>query len=310
MLLEIFINYFILSPMRWSSFLLLLPVVFWGVSYIAIKVVLTELEPVEMISVRFLLAVPVLYVIIRKKGLSPWPVAMYGKLIIAAGVIFLHFWVMATGMKETSASNTAWILTTAPIFIALLSWMYLKEAFNASQWLGVLLAAGGVVFLTYNGDMANLRWINSRGDIIVLGSCVTWAFYTVGTREITTKVHPLVATFWMTGVAGLVFVPYTLCTSGYEKFLSLQPVTLVSLVFLGVFCLAIAFWLWSEGLARATAAEVGVWLYVEPLITVAAAGILLSEPVTLWLAIGAALISLGVYVAEKYGRLRLQEHDV
>ncbi|MEW5993685.1 MAG: hypothetical protein AB1744_04730 [Candidatus Zixiibacteriota bacterium] len=42
--------------MRWSSFLLLLPVIFWGVSYIAIKVVLGELEPVEMIAVRFLCA--------------------------------------------------------------------------------------------------------------------------------------------------------------------------------------------------------------------------------------------------------------
>ena len=50
--------------------LLLLPVMFWGVSYMAIKVVLTELEPVEMISVRFLLAVPVLYVIIKKKRLA------------------------------------------------------------------------------------------------------------------------------------------------------------------------------------------------------------------------------------------------
>lgn len=290
--------------------MLLLPVLFWGLSYIAIKVVLTELEPVEMISVRFLLAVPVLYVIIRKKGLSPWPGAMRGKLVIAAGVIFLHFWVMATGMKETSASNTAWILTTAPIFIALLSWVYLKEPFTTFQWLGLLLAAGGVLFLTYNGDLSNLRWINSRGDIIVLGSCVTWAFYTVGAREITAKVNPLVATFCMTGIAGLFFVPYTLLTSGIGKFLALQPRTIVSLVFLGVFCLAIAFWLWSEGLARATAAEVGVWLYVEPLVTVAAAGILLSEPITLWLALGAALISLGVYVAERYGRLRLEEHDV
>ncbi len=285
--------------MRWSSVFLLLPVLFWGVSYIAIKVVLTELEPVEMISVRFLLAVPVLYVIIKKKRLAVWPKAMHVKLVIAAGVIFLHFWVMATGMKETSASNTAWILTTAPIFIALLSWAYLKEPFTASQWGGLLLAAGGVVFLTYNGDLANLRWINSRGDVIVLGSCVTWAFYTVGAREITAKVNPLVATFWMTAIAGLVFIPYTLLTSGYEKFLHLNPVTILSLVFLGVFCLAIAFWLWSEGLARANAAEVGVWLYVEPLFTVVAAAILLGESVTLWLAIGAILISLGVYVSEK-----------
>jgi len=295
--------------MRWSSFLLLLPVLFWGISYIAIKVVLTELEPVEMIAVRFLLATPVLYVILRLKGLSPIPRAMRGKLVIAAGVVFLHFWVMATGMKETSASNTAWILTTAPIFIALLSWVYLKEPFTNRQWVGLLLACSGVVFLTYNGNIANLQWINSRGDIIVLGSCVTWAFYTVGMREITTKVDPLIATFCMTGIAGLVFVPYTLLTSGYEKFISLKAMTLLSLIFLAVFCLAIAFWLWSEGLARATAAEVGVWLYVEPLITVLGAWVLLGEPITLWLALGAALISLGVYVAEKYGRLLLQEHD-
>jgi len=293
--------------MRWSSLLLLIPVLFWGISYIAIKVVLRELEPVEMISVRFLLATPVLYVIIRKKGLRPWPNAMYGKLVIAAGIIFLHFWVMAIGLKETSASNTAWILTTAPIFIALLSWIYLKEPFTRSQWMGLLLACGGVLFLTYNGDLSNLQWMNSRGDIIILGSCVTWAFYTVGAREITAKVNPLVATFCMTGMAGFVFIPYTLITSGYQKFLHLNPMTTISLVFLGVFCLAIAFWLWSEGLARATAAEVGVWLYVEPLITVIAAGIMLGEPITLWLAIGAVLISIGVYVAERRKKSKYQK---
>lgn len=288
--------------MTFRSLLLLLPVTFWGISYIAIKVVLRELEPVEMISVRFLLAAPTLYLILRRKGLRPWPVPMKGKLLLASFVVFLHFWVMATGMKETSASNTAWILTTAPIFIALLSWVYLREGFNPSQWIGLLLACGGVLFLTYNGDFSNLKWINSRGDVIVLGSCVTWAFYTVGTREITAKVHPLVATFWMTGIAGLVFVPYTLYSSGWSKFTALSTNTYVSLVFLGVFCLAIAFWLWSEGLSRQTAAEVGVYLYIEPLITVLAAWALIAETPTVWLAVGALLISAGVYVAERFGR--------
>lgn len=296
--------------MRRSSLFLIFPVVFWGISYIAIKVVLTELEPVEMISVRFLLAAPTLYLIIRLKGLSPWPVQKKGKLCAAALMIFLHFWVMATGMKETSASNTAWILTTAPIFIAILGWLYLRETFNLYQWLGLALACAGVLFLTTDGDLSNLAWINSRGDVIVLGSCVTWAFYTVGTRDITTRVHPVVATFWMTGIAGLIFVPWTLLTSGCQKFLHLQTNTAISLVFLGVFCLALAFWLWSEGLARQTAAEVGVYLYIEPLITMIGAWILLSEAITVWLVVGAVLISLGVYVSEKFGKTRLQEHDV
>jgi drug/metabolite transporter (DMT)-like permease len=296
--------------MRGSSLFLLLPVIFWGISYIAIKVVLEELEPVEMISIRFLLAAPTLFVIIKSKHLRLWPLPMKAKLVFAAFMVFLHFWVMATGMKETSASNTAWILTTAPIFIALLSWLYLKEKFSLPQWFGLLLAVTGVFALVYNGDPGNLGWIETRGDIIVLGSCITWAFYTVGTRELTSRINPLVATFWMVTIAGLVFIPWTFITSGYEKFLSLQFNTNISLLFLGVFCLAIAFWLWSEGLARQTAAEVGVYLYVEPLVTMIGAWVLLGEVITIWLVIGAVLISLGVYVSEKFGKLRLREHDV
>ena len=296
--------------MNRSSLFLLLAVLFWGLSYIAIKVVLTELEPVEMISVRFLLAAPTLFLILKFKGMRIWPVEMKLKLVIAAFVVFMHFWVMATGMKETSASQTAWILTTAPIFVALLSKAYLKEGFNSRQWGGLAVACGGVFVLIYNGDPSNLGWINSRGDLIVLGSCVTWAFYTVGTREITSRVHPLVATFWMVFIAGLFFVPYTLFTSGYERFTHLQSNTVISLVFLGIFCLAIAFWLWSEGLKRQTASEVGVWLYVEPLFTVIGAWILLDEKITMWLIAGAVLITVGVYVSERYGRVRLVEHDV
>lgn len=296
--------------MRWSSLFLLLPVLFWGISYIAIKVVLKELEPVEMISVRFLLAAPTLYIILKFKKLRLWPVPMKGKLVFASFMVFLHFWVMATGMKETSASNTAWILTTAPIFIALLSWAYLNEKFNLSQWLGLFVAVAGVFALVYNGRPENLGWIHTRGDIIVVGSCVTWAIYTVGTRELTARINPLVATFWMTGLAGLVFVPWTLVMSGYQKFLNLDNTTVISLVFLGVFCLAIAFWLWSEGLSRLTAAEVGVYLYVEPLITMIGAWILLGEAITIWLIIGAILISIGVYVSERRSKMKLQEHDV
>lgn len=299
-----------MNSLHWSSLYLLLPVLFWGISYIAIKVVLTELEPVEMISARFLLATPTLFLIIKLKGLNLWHVEKKTKLFIAAMMIFLHFWVMATGMKETSASNTAWILTTAPIFIAILGWIYLKETFNFYQWIGLLIACSGVLFLTANGSWSNLSWINSRGDIIILGSCITWAFYTVGTRDITEKVNPLVATFWMTGIAGLIFIPFTLITSGYEKFLQLQSNTLISLVFLGIFCLALAFWLWSEGLARQSAAEVGVYLYVEPLVTMIGAWILIGEMITFWLIIGAVLISLGVYVSEKFGRMKMKEHNI
>ena len=84
----------------------------------------------------------------------------------------------------------------------------------------------------------------------------------------------------------------------------------ISILFLGIFCLALAFWLWSEGLARQTAAEVGVYLYIEPLITMIGAWIILDEAITWWIILGALFISLGVYVSERFGKLKIGEHDI
>ena len=85
--------------------------------------------------------------------------------------------------------------------------------------------------------------------------------------------------------------------------------TWISLVYLGVLCLAISFWLWNEGLSRQPAAEVGVYLYIEPLITVVAASILIDERITVWLIVGAILVTAGVYIAERYGKAVAVEHD-
>ncbi|MDZ4723422.1 MAG: DMT family transporter [candidate division Zixibacteria bacterium] len=281
---------------------LIASVLFWGVSYISIKIVLAELEPVEMISGRLILASLALGAVLLFRRTDPFRISNWLGILAMSAVIFLHLWVMATGMQETTASNTAWILTTAPFFVALLSWMYLKEKLNASQWIGLLVACIGVVALVYNGNPANLAWSNSRGDIIVLGSCLTWGVYTVGMRRLSQKVDPLVATFWMCLIASCVWVPHTLYHTGYQKYLDLSPNAAGHLIFLGIFCLALAFWFWSEGLKRQPAAEVGVYLYVEPLITVVAAWWLIDEGITLWLIIGAILITLGVYISERYNR--------
>ncbi len=292
------------------SIFLLVAVLFWGFSYIAIKVTLKYLTPVEMIAARFVLGALTLFVIILFKKLSFNINHQLKYLLISAAVLFLHFWVMATGMITTTATNTAWILTTAPIFIAILSFFVLKEPFGKFQIGGVILATIGVMFLVSNGNFASLDWISSTGDWIVLGSCITWAFYTIVTRKLTKNLNPLVATFWMIAIAGIAIVPYSLLMNGAEKTITLPADGAISVIFLGVGCLAISFWSWSEGLSKRPAGEVGIYLYLEPLFTMAGAAILIKEPITFWLILGALFIVSGVYVSEKFGKSKLEAHDV
>lgn len=251
-----------------------------------------------------------LFLILKAKKIPFGIHTMRVRLSLAALMVFLHFWIMAVGMKETTATNTAWILAFAPMSVALLAWVYLKERFSWFGWLGLTIATAGLVAMVYNGDPGNLTFVRSRGDLTVFSSCFSWAIYTILTRELMAKLNPMAATFWMVTIAGAIFVPYTFFTSGISVYTALELRTWIALIFLGVFCLAIAFWLWSEGLKRLSATKVGVVLYIEPLVATYAAWLILDEAITLWILGGGVLIMAGVYVSEKLGTVKLAEHDV
>jgi drug/metabolite transporter (DMT)-like permease len=280
------------------SIFLLIAVLFWGFSYIAIKVSLDYLTPIEMIAARLVLGSITLLIVLKIKGM---PLGFKGNikaLLITGFFIVLHFWVMATGMISTTATNTAWILTTAPIFISLLSFVILKEKIFRRHIIGIFLAIFGVILLVSKGNLSSLDWISSTGDWIVLGSCVTWALYTIAARNVTKETHPLSATFWAITVAGIVIVPYSLIVNGVSAY-SMPADGIIAILFLGIGCLAIAFWCWSEGLARKPAGEVGIYLYLEPLFTMIGATLLIHEKITIWVLLGALFIVAAVFVAER-----------
>jgi drug/metabolite transporter (DMT)-like permease len=280
------------------SIYLLIAVLFWGFSYIAIKASLVYLSPVELIAARFVLGALTLLAIIKAKKLTLKINGQWKILAWSALFLFLHFWVMATGMITTSATNTAWILTTAPIFIALLSYFWLKEPFGLRYIIGIILATIGVLFLVSKGNFGSLEWISSTGDWIVLGSCVTWAFYTIITRKLTKKLHPLVATFWMIVIAGAVIVPYSLFKSPLDIY-RMPSDGIIAVLFLGIGCLAISFWAWSEGLAKKPAGEVGLYLYIEPLFAMIGAAVLLNEKITIWIILGGLFITAALFISER-----------
>lgn len=280
------------------SIYLLIAVLFWGFSYIAIKASLAYLTPVELIAARFVLGGLTLFLIIKIKGLSLSFKGNMKILLLSALILFLHFWVMATGMMTTSATNTAWILTTAPLFIAVMSFLLLKEPLGIKHIVGIILATIGVIFLVSKGDFGSLDWISSTGDWIVLGSCVTWAIYTIVTKKLTRALNPLVATFWMIVFAGIVIVPTSLLLSGTAVY-KMPSDGIIAVIFLGVGCLAISFWSWSEGLAKKPAAEVGMYLYIEPLFAMLGAAVLLREKITVWIITGALFIIAAVYISER-----------
>jgi drug/metabolite transporter (DMT)-like permease len=73
----------------------------------------------------------------------------------------------------------------------------------------------------------------------------------------------------------------------------------LNLAFLGVFCSGLAYIAWYDALQSLSAAGTGVFLYIEPLVTMVVAAIVLAEPITGASLAGGAIILIGVYLVNR-----------
>lgn len=282
------------------NFLLLLAVIFWGLSFVGTKMALSYLTPIEIITVRMFLGVPVLALALKLRRI-PFRFAEgdYIIILISSILIGTHFIIQAIGLLYTTATNTAWLIATIPVFIAILSYIFLKEKLSPPKIGGITIATAGVILLISNGHFNSIGWIDSVGDWIILASCITWSVYTIITRNITRRVDPLAVSLGILLLPAVALVAYTLTVTPLGKFAHLPWHIVLILVFLGVICLGLAHWLWLEGLSRKVAADVGVFIYLEPLVTTIAAIPILGEKVTIFIIIGALLIISGVYLVQR-----------
>lgn len=289
---------------------LLLAIIFWGWSFVATKILLDYVNPAELMGLRFIIGLPVLYAVVLSKRIRlKFSSKHRWQVLLGSAIITAHFLIQITGINYTSATNTGWIIAVTPLVLAVLSFLILKERIGLKEVAGIAVATVGILLLVSQGNLTDLGWVGSIGDWLVLGSAHTWAFYTVATRDLSRTYNPLAVTFSILLPSAIVLVGYMVVVSDWSRFLQLPLEALVALVFLGVFSLAVAHWFWQEGVSDLGAARAGFFLYLEPLATTALAVPYLNEQFGVSTAIGGALVLAGVYVSQRKAVKRVRPFD-
>ena len=280
--------------------LLLATVTVWGATFVATKICLAYLTPPEILGLRLLLALPVLYglMLVQKVKLKfTGPDKL--RLLLGSIVLTLHFLIQITGMQYTSATNTGWIISVTPLVLVVLSHLFLKERIRLTDVAGILAATAGIFLLISGGNFSSLGWLASPGDWLVLASAHTWAIYTVVSKTISRSQSPIGVAFAFLLPATIVMTTYVAMTSDWNRFYHLPAEVVIAMVFLGVVAMGLANWWWQKGVAAAGAAKAGVFLYVEPLATTLLAVPLLHETFGMFTAAGGFLVLCGVFLAQR-----------
>jgi len=280
--------------------LIILAVVFWGSSFIATKVALKELSPETIISLRLIIAAVFLFItaILLKKDFSI-NLKSHSFIFILALIAVFHLMIQVTGLKYTTASNTGWIIGTAPIFMVILAAIFFREKIGMLKIGGIIIAMFGLLLLIGKGNITNVDLIKNKGDLLVFASAFTWGVYSMVNKKISLSYSPMMTILYLFIMMAVIIIPFNLNTESVNSVVHLSLNGWISILFLGLFCSGIAYVIWAYSLRDLESAKVGAFLYFEPLVTVFAAWVLLNESITVLMIISGMIITLGVVLVNK-----------
>jgi len=279
-------------------------VVVWGGTFIATKIALTEVSPATIVWIRFGIGVLILgaAVLARKQFALPDRADLAYLALLGFLAVTFHQWLQANGLKTAQATTTAWIVATTPVFIALLGWLVLKEKLGWTRVGGIALAACGVLLIVSKGNLGALfaGQEGTVGDVLILISAVNWAVVTVLSRRELAR-HPAARMMFYMMLFGWVFS--CIWIFGFGPALTEIPHLTVrgwtSILVLGIFGSGLAYIAWYDALKALPAAQLGVFLNIEPLVTALLATFMLNEPLTFVSLLGGAIILFGVWLVNR-----------
>jgi drug/metabolite transporter (DMT)-like permease len=276
---------------------MLLLAVMWGLSIPATKLGLQTVPPLTLTAMRFVVAVPLLLVLVVGKKRLPWrafpAVAALGVLGISLGQI-----AQALGVQGTSASVGTIISASIPIFVVVFAARRLKQPVTGRQQLGLVAAFVGIALVAAGSEQESSTTLasNLTGAAWLLISAVAIAFYYVWSLELTNQFGTVTVTAWSTLFGLIAMIPFAGWEMGHTPFqLTLQVVGVAA--YLGIVVAVVGLFLWLHLLRTVPARVAASVQYLQPVVGIAAASAMFGEQLGLLFALGVILILIGLALA-------------
>ena len=278
----------------------LITILIWGTTFISTKVLLVDFQPIEILFFRFLMGLLALLIVYphRLKGTT----MKQERVFVAAGLcgVCLYYLLENISLTYTMASNVGVIISVAPFFTAILSHLFLKqdEKLQANFFIGFIVAMLGIGLISFNGASLQLNLI---GDLLALLAAFLWACYSILTRKISSFGYNTILATRRVFFYGILFMIPALFLFDFKLDLSrfVNMTYLMNILFLELGASALCFVTWNFAVKILGAVKTSIYIYLVPVITVAASVLIIHEPVTWITGIGTILTLAELLISEK-----------
>ncbi len=280
---------------------------FWGSSYLFIKIGIETLSPLTLIAGRLFFGTLVLGTAVRLAGSSlPRDRTTYRRFVVMAVFnIVVPFSLITWGERYIDSSLAAILQATTPLFTILFASLALsEEAITVSRLVGLILGFFGVVVL-FNHGLSAGRSDAIYGEVALVLSSISYALGNVFVRLRMRGLHPTIPAFFQVSIALLVTATIAVL---FESPIRLPdtPRALFAVVWLGVFGTSLAYLIYFRLVHVLGPTRMSLITYLMPIVGIVLGVLVLGETIDLRTLAGTGIILAGVgLVSSRFGRRRL-----
>jgi len=270
----------------------------WGLAFVAIKQADTELAPVNLALLRWLIAsVPFLILLpIIGRPKTKFERKDLPRLLVVALANVAGYHISLNYAETTlSAGLSALLISFGPIFIAILSYILLNEKVGRKVLLGLVLAVAGTVVLS-TGSISVTDLSSYRGIVEALITALCYALFTVLAKPLVHK-YGSASTTILAGLIGTAMLLPLLSQSLLAQASTLSFVGWASVLYLSLLSTVFGYLMFYTLVSRGAVIRLSIQLYLVPVVSVIGGVLLLSEALTVSVVVGGGMMLAAVAIS-------------
>lgn len=292
----------LMSRLRDQPYLLLtLTSLFWAGNAVVGRAIVSEIPPVMLAQIRWLLAAIIIFPIAWPYLKSDLQVVRrhIGIVVLLAltGVAAfntLQYW----SLQYTTAVNVSVLQSSAPLLIGLWSWALWRDPLTRGQLAGIATSLAGVLLIISGGDIAQLASLSLNiGDVTMLVAIAIYALYSALLRR-RPGIAPLSFLAATVTLGAIMLIP--LSAAEYASGAHIDRISIggfAALAYVAIFPSILAYEFFNRGVQLIGANRAGPFFHLIPLFGSLLAIVFLGERPGWHHLAGAVLIIGGVFVA-------------
>jgi len=276
---------------------LVLAMVLWGSSFVALKYSFQEMHPLMVILGRMVIASLCFLPFFRsvaRMGLRRRHVLPVVAMCLCEPCCYFLF--ESAALVNTTASQAAMITSMLPLLVAICAGFFLGERITGRTLCGFVVAAGGAVWLGLGGKGSVQAPHPVLGNFLEFMAMVCAAGYTILMKRLSKELHPFFLTGLQAFAGALFFAPALLLPSVRAASLSMHGWLVV--LYLGTVVSVCAYGLYNFGISRIPASQASAFVNLIPVFSIILGFLILGERLTFWQWMACALVFGGVLLSQ------------